>query len=127
MLHKYSRQREIIRSFIKGRNDHPTADVVYANVRKELPNISLGTVYRNLLFMVDNNELVKVDVGDGTIHFDPTISQHSHFVCECCGKIKDITIMADDSTIDAVESNERVKIKSHSILFKGLCDKCRKN
>ena len=51
---KRSRQRDAIRSFLMSRKDHPTAEVVYDNVSKEFPNISLGTVYRNLTFLVDN-------------------------------------------------------------------------
>jgi len=57
---KHSKQRDAIRNFLISRKDHPTAEVVYANVSKEFPNISLGTVYRNLSFLVDNGQAVKV-------------------------------------------------------------------
>ena len=77
MAHKYSRQRELIREFMHDRTDHPTADTVYMNVRKELPNISLGTVYRNLMLLAETGELIKVDIGDGTLHFDPATDEHS--------------------------------------------------
>ena len=60
MALKYSRQREAIKSFLMTRKDHPTADVVYENVRKEFPNISLGTVYRNLTLLSDMGELLRL-------------------------------------------------------------------
>ena len=71
---KYSKQREAIRSFLMTRKDHPTAEVVYENVREEFPNISLGTVYRNLTFLVDKGQAVKVPCNDGSVHFDGNVS-----------------------------------------------------
>ena len=50
---KYSRQRESIKKQLMQRNDHPTADMIYTDIRKEYPNISLGTVYRNLALLSD--------------------------------------------------------------------------
>jgi len=66
---KHSKQRDAIHNFLMSRKDHPTAETVYANVIKEFPNISLGTVYRNLSFLVDNGMAVKVPCSDGSIHF----------------------------------------------------------
>ena len=63
---KHSKQRDAIRNFLISRKDHPTAEVVYANVSKEFPNISLGTVYRNLSFLVDNGQAVKVPCDNGS-------------------------------------------------------------
>ena len=70
---KHSKQRDAIHNFLMSRKDHPTAETVYANVIKEFPNISLGTVYRNLSFLVDNGMAVKVPCSDGSIHFDGNI------------------------------------------------------
>lgn len=61
---KYSRQREMIKDFLMTRKDHPTADIVYMNVRKQNPNISLGTVYRNLTLLADIGEIARLRVGD---------------------------------------------------------------
>lgn len=62
---KYSKQREMIKEFLMTRKDHPTADIVYMNVRQENPNISLGTVYRNLTLLADIGEIIRLRVGDG--------------------------------------------------------------
>ena len=70
---KYSRQREAIKSFLMTRKDHPTADVVYHSLRADFPNISLGTVYRNLTLLADLGEIARLRLGDGVDHFDAVI------------------------------------------------------
>ena len=67
---KYSRQRESIKACLMARHDHPTADAIYASIREEFPNISLGTVYRNLNLLVELGEIRKLRCGDGADHFD---------------------------------------------------------
>ena len=67
---KYSRQRESIKACLMGRKDHPTADALYTSIREQFPNISLGTVYRNLNLLVELGEIRKLSCGDGTDHFD---------------------------------------------------------
>ena len=89
---KYSRQRESIKTCLMGRKDHPTADALYTSIREQFPNISLGTVYRNLNLLVDLGEIRKLSCGDGTDHFDYDTSPHYHFVCKECGKIMDISM-----------------------------------
>lgn len=75
---KHSRQRDAILTFLISRKDHPTAEVVYENVRREFPKISLGTVYRNLTLLVDMGHAVKVPCDDGSVHFDGNVSPHYH-------------------------------------------------
>ncbi|MDE6964875.1 MAG: transcriptional repressor, partial [Lachnospiraceae bacterium] len=86
---KHSKQRDSIKEFLSTRKDHPTADVVYMNVRKSFPNISLGTVYRNLTLLADIGEIARLRIGDGADHFDYDTSPHYHFVCLECGEVSD--------------------------------------
>ena len=79
MALKYSRQREVIKAFLYNTDKHPTADDVYVNIRKQYPNISLGTVYRNLTLLSDMGEIKRLRVGDGIDHFDADTSPHNHF------------------------------------------------
>ena len=65
---KRSLQREMIKQNLLSRYDHPTADMVYQSIREELPNISLGTVYRNLRFLVDQGDALSLKLGDGREH-----------------------------------------------------------
>ena len=90
MTLKRSRQRELIQEFLMTRHDHPTADVVYRNVRIQDPHISLGTVYRNLTLLARIGAIRRLQVGDGADHFDADLSPHDHFVCTECGKVLDL-------------------------------------
>lgn len=87
---KYSRQRESIKEFLAARTDHPTADTVYTNLRKTFPNISLGTVYRNLSLLSDMGEIIKISTGDGADRFDGRTAPHNHFVCRQCHRVIDL-------------------------------------
>ncbi len=70
MALKHSRQRDAIYDFLKDRKDHPTAETVYMGVREQIPNISLGTVYRNLMVLKETGKIRTVEVGDGIVHFE---------------------------------------------------------
>ena len=96
---KYSRQREAIKNFLMSRKDHPTAEVVYEHVLKAFPNISLGTVYRNLSFLVDNGQAVKVPCEDGSVHFDGNVMPHYHFQCTECGAVIDLDFDGSEGNV----------------------------
>ena len=76
MQRKYSRQREAIKEFLAGRTDHPTADTVYTCLREQYPNISLGTVYRNLTLLTEMGEIMKITTGEGADRFDANVQRH---------------------------------------------------
>jgi Fur family peroxide stress response transcriptional regulator len=127
MAIKYSRQREAIKEFMMTRKDHPTADVVYMNVRQEFPNISLGTVYRNLTLLSDMGELLRLRVGDGVDHFDATTTPHYHFVCQECGAVSDLDIPALESIDEIADVGFDGQIAGHVTYFYGRCRKCLEN
>lgn len=125
---KHSKQRDSIKEFLYGRKDHPTADTVYMNVRKTFPNISLGTVYRNLTLLADMGEIARLRVGDGVDHFDADTSPHYHFLCNECGSVSDIPVFDMDSLTKEVSQNFNGMIEGHTAYFYGKCESCcRKN
>lgn len=126
MALKYSRQREEIKKFLMTRKDHPTADVVYMNVREQYPNISLGTVYRNLTLLADMGEILRLRVGDGVDHFDADTSQHYHFICTECGSVIDLKMDNIDSIIEIAGMNFDGRITGHFTYFHGICGDCCK-
>ena len=129
MALKYSRQRQVIKDFLMTRKDHPTADVVYMNVRHEYPNISLGTVYRNLSLLADLGEIKRLRVGDGVDHFDADISDHYHFVCTECGGVIDLKSDGHEritETMEAANTGFDGEISGHVTYFYGVCGDCRK-
>lgn len=129
---KYSRQREAIKNFLDSRKDHPTADVVYMNMRKQFPNISLGTVYRNLSLLVEINQAIKVPCSDGSEHFDGCVLPHYHFQCSECKAVLDLEF--DKAGIEAINElnsfandNFDGEIEGNSIFFYGKCQECINN
>ncbi len=127
MALKYSRQREAIKDFVIARDDHPTADVVYMNVRKEFPNISLGTVYRNLTLLSDMGELSRLRLGDGVDHFDAITTPHYHFVCQDCGSVSDLNLSVMDSFNNVAGDQCEGRINGHVAYFYGSCKQCLAN
>jgi len=124
MALKYSRQREAIKEFMMTRKDHPTADIVYMNVRKEFPNISLGTVYRNLTLLSDMGELLRLRIGDGVDHFDATITPHYHFICKDCGAVIDLDLPIMHSIDTVADESFGGRIDGHVTYFYGTCQHC---
>lgn len=122
---KYSRQREAIKNFMMSRKDHPTADTVYMHVRQEFPNISLGTVYRNLTLLSEMGELQRLRVGDGIDHFDAELDPHYHFICDECGAVLDINLPTKGTIISEANSCFDGEVNRHITYFYGRCKACK--
>ena len=87
---RMTKQRKQILEVLKNTNTHPTADEIYEEVKKEIPNISLGTVYRNLNVLSEMDEIMILDYGSSYSRFDGNPKNHYHFKCEQCGKVFDL-------------------------------------
>ena len=124
VVRKHSKQREMIMEFLMTRKDHPTADTVYMNVRQQNPNISLGTVYRNLTLLADTGEILRLRVGDGVDHFDADTSPHYHFICSKCGSVIDLEMESIDSITEVAEKHFGGNIAGHVTYFYGTCENC---
>lgn len=123
---KYSRQRESIKACLMARHDHPTADTLYMAIREDFPNISLGTVYRNLNLLVDLGEIQKLTCGDGADHFDADTSPHYHFVCRDCGQVSDLNMQTMEEMNAIAQKHSLGHVDSHTIYFFGACENCFK-
>lgn len=124
-MRNYSRQREAILKVVRESRSHLTADEVYNAVRKEIPNISLGTVYRNLTLLQSEGDIVGVSVGDGSEHFDGDCSPHLHMHCRKCGKIHDLPIESD--TLLEMAKAAGFQPEGCAYVVKGICAECQKN
>jgi Fur family transcriptional regulator, peroxide stress response regulator len=119
-----TKQLEVIWETIKNDDSHPTADQVYAKVRENLPNVSLGTVYRNLQKLVAEGKLQVLTLGRSQ-HFDPLIEQHQHFICQQCGRVYDVFVEAPQQDIRPMKlSHEGFTVTSHQLSFYGTCKSC---
>ena len=87
---RYSKQRETIYEVLKNDWSHPNVDDIYTQVKQLIPDISLGTVYRNLNLLADHKRITRLDIGDGVIRFDARMDSHFHMICKQCGSIQDI-------------------------------------
>lgn len=123
---KYSRQRESIKNYLRGREDHPTADMIYTGIRSEFPNISLGTVYRNLSLLAELGEIRRITT-DGADRFDATLTPHSHFICRNCGCVLDMMIPLEDPVSKIDKLWEHGDVEECRFEFRGVCKKCRKS
>lgn len=121
---KHSRQREAIKAYLYSTNSHPTADQIYLHVRQEFPNISLGTVYRNLSLLVSLGEIRKLTFDPDTDHFDANTAPHCHVLCTCCKKIEDIDCALPGTLDTAAQRGYSGTIHGHSVFFYGLCPDC---
>lgn len=124
---RFSKQRQAIYSILLESKEHPTAETIYQKLKGEIPGLSLGTVYRNLNFLVESHQAIKVDVGDKLEHFDATISPHYHLCCTNCHSIIDLDIEYDKLLTEKVASITSLDIDSHSTIFYGVCHTCAKD
>ena len=122
---KYSKQRESIKNFLVPRYDPPTAETVYLNIRREFPNISLGTVYRNLNLLAEIGEIQKLSPGIGPDRFDGNPAPHYHFICRHCGCVMDLTVSGLDHINILAGQDFDGEIEGHITYFYGACPSCK--
>lgn len=121
---RMTRQRAIILETLRAVDTHPTADEIYGMVRKKMPRISLGTVYRNLELLTASGDIRRLDKAGAQKHFDGNVMPHHHVRCRLCGRIGDVfspvpvprveTAAVPGFTLEAVD-----------LEFVGVCDGCR--
>ena len=118
-------QKQFIFDYLMGVKTHPTAEIVYNEVKKKLPNISQGTVYRVLNNFKEKGEIQTIETKDN-LHFDADISDHAHFICESFGRVYDII---DECAHCGILRNKKTKvgkINKYKINFYGVCTRCKK-
>ncbi len=118
---RYSPKREAVLQNVKSRCDHPTAAMVHTAIREKYPDISLGTVYRNLNELVNQGQLISF-VSGGVEHFDGDIIPHLHYCCEGCGEIFDVP--AGNSLSRAITPLDGFYVREIQIVVKGNCKSC---
>lgn len=122
---KYSRQRELIREIVEHSDSHPTADMVYQQVKKLEPTISLATVYRNLHQLADHQMLRKITVPGDSDRFDKTLADHEHMICTKCKCVVDIFPSA--SVLAYFQSMQKIpQVQNYDLILYGLCESCMK-
>jgi len=121
----YSRKREAILDKIRSTTCHPTADWVFQALRNEYPNLSLGTVYRNLVLFKEEGSIISVATVDGQERFDGYIEHHGHFICRKCGTVTDVYLPADQPEFAAhVKRAQSCRVDKVDCIAYGTCAVC---
>ncbi len=115
-------QRDLILNIINKSTSHLTAEEIYYEAKNSINNISLGTVYRNINTLVDNNDVIKIKTNEGICRYDNTLKKHHHFICKRCNKVLDVfkNINIDKDIISGV------KVDDYEINYIGICSDCLK-
>lgn len=94
-------------------------------MRESIPNISLGTVYRNLNQLANAGIILRLPCDGKTDHFDACTDTHYHFMCRDCGAVKDVDMQPIDILIEEARKHSEFTLESASVLFTGLCEECK--
>lgn len=122
-----TKQKKVIMDVLRETRTHPTADWVYFEAKKILPNISLGTVYRNLKVLAENNKITELTYGSGLTRYDANTSFHYHFVCSRCQRVFDVDLETTTNNLEEeVAEKTGFKVDGHRLEFYGLCKDCLK-
>lgn len=119
-----TKQKTAILDYLRGVKTHPSAETVYLALKKKMPQLSLGTVYRNLDAYAKNGQSLLFEV-KGQQRFDGDVSPHSHFACEACGGVQDLWFALPHAKVKK-HLSRGAKVKSIDVLIKGQCEACAK-
>lgn len=124
MKQRQTRQLTAIYDVVSRASDHPTAEDVHARVRRRMPRISLGTVYRNLQKLAARQRVRVVHLADRTARYDGMLEDHDHFVCESCGAVTDLARTRRAAPDCATLGRAGYGVRTHALTFYGVCPGC---
>ena len=127
MKKRSTTQRALILEAVKELHTHVTADEVYDTLVKKYPNISRGTVYRNLNLLSDTGEIRKVEMTNGADRFEPKCYDHYHARCVKCSRIFDVEMEFIADLERNIKDTHGFEFIGHDIIFKGICSDCKKD
>lgn len=125
-LQRMTRQRLVILETLCGLHSHPTAEELYEMVRRKLPNVSLGTIYRNLDVLTRSGRVRRLDTRGTQARFDAETDPHHHVRCQICGRVDDVAVTPGTEIRRPKKSENGFEILGHRIEFDGLCPDCRR-
>ncbi len=127
IAYKNSKQRTALLGLLRSTKAHPTASWLYDNLKPAFPDLSPGTVYRNLSILADQGLVRILRSGSTFDRFDADTDTHYHIVCERCGKVEDLTLPAEKERETAAELASGYRVTSHRFDFFGICPDCQKS
>lgn len=123
---KLTPQRYAIYKYLKSTKSHPSAEMIYDDLKANYPTMSLATIYKTLKTLIELGVVIELNVGEDNFRYDANTSQHPHIVCLSCGRVDDIE-NADFNFLDTeVEKYTNYKVDTHQLYFYGICPECQK-
>lgn len=119
-----SKKRDAMLELMKSTRSHPSADWIYQNMRESFPDVSLGTVYRNLNQLREEGIVKSVGVVNGQERFDAFTIPHSHFVCNHCGAVIDLPNCVPEETVHSLAKEHGFVEHSCELHVYGVCAQC---
>jgi Fur family peroxide stress response transcriptional regulator len=124
---KNFRKRNAILQYLRNSEDHPSAEKIYTDLKKEIPDLSMGTVYRNLNLFKEQGLITAVATVNGVERYDPDTTPHVHFICTQCGDVQDLPeISVPEELNSAVAQSSGGRVDNCQLSFTGICGECRK-
>jgi Fur family peroxide stress response transcriptional regulator len=122
--YRRSRQRDRLLELLRSTESHPTANWLYARLRREFPDLSMGTVYRNIGILVEQGLINRIAFGSTFDRLDAKVTPHYHFICELCGDIYDLDLTVKSELMRKIAPPKGFEVRRHEIELYGLCAKC---
>ena len=123
VVRKHSKKRDAILECIRSTKSHPTAEWVYRQLKPSFPDLSLGTVYRNISMFKEENVIQSIGVVNGLERFDHNTEPHTHFICTDCGQVLDLDhVTLPQSILD--EAADGGSVTGYQLQFTGICPRC---
>ncbi len=118
-------QRQVIYDYVKDKSlTHPTAEHVFEAVRKKMPRISFGTVYRNLIVLEQMGLVCPLYYGKDHVRYDGIVTNHYHLVCEQCDKVENVSQEELLELNSQIQKRHNYKVTGHRLFFYGFCNDC---
>ena len=125
---KHFRKRDAILTCLRETTEHPSAERVYSQLKQEIPDLSLGTVYRNLSLFKEQGVICSLGTVKGVERFDANTEPHVHYICTECGKVLDLQkIQVPEDLNQAAATDSGGEVSGCQLTFTGVCGQCAKN
>ena len=126
MIRRETKQRKAILNVLRRTDSHPTADRIYDEVRKVIPNISKGTVYRNLKILREGGKISELNLNGTVSRYEGNNENHYHFRCKKCGRVFDLDEPVNNKLDKKIAKRTGFKVLYHQLEFRGLCKDCQR-
>ena len=122
---KNFRKRNAILSYLQQVTTHPSAEMIFTDLKPEIPDLSMGTVYRNLTLFKKRGLATSVATVSGVERFDGNVDPHVHFICQCCDSVIDLPHMEVPESLCSRAADETGgAVANCQLTFTGTCQSC---